>query len=313
MKRSELAGTFILLLTAAVWGVSFVAQSASMEYIEPFTFSAVRCMMGTVVLIPVIIAVRAYMLKRPQQYEGSVFTKVFNADTVKGGIYSGILLFIASNLQTIALKTASAGKGGFITAMYIIMVPLFGLFLKKRIGVNVWISVALAAVGLYLLCMKDALRFGSDDLLLLACAVFFAIQILVVDRYVPGANGIAMAAIEFFVCSVMSAVVMFIFEDPRWDMIMECMGALLYAGIGSCGVAYTLQIIGQKYVEPTTASLVMSLESVISAISGAIILHQMMTGREVWGCALMFVAIILAQQNIKAGVWFKRRASDHGA
>ena len=299
MRKNQLTGTLILLLTAAVWGVSFVAQSASMEYIGPFTFSAIRCMMGTLVLVPVILGVRAYMLKRPEKYAGSVYVHVFDSNTLKGGVYSGILLFIASNLQTIALKTASAGKGGFITAMYIIMVPIFGLFLRKKAGFNVWISVVLAAVGLYLLCMKEALRFGSDDLLLLACAVFFAIQILAVDKYVPYANGIAMAAIEFAVCSLLSAPVMLLFENPQWNMIMECMGALLYAGIGSCGVAYTLQIIGQKYVEPATASLVMSLESVISAISGALILHQMMSGREIWGCTLMFAAIVLAQQNIK--------------
>ncbi|MBQ8947175.1 MAG: DMT family transporter [Lachnospiraceae bacterium] len=299
MKRSAVTGSLILLLTAAVWGVSFVAQSASMEYIGPFTFSAVRCMMGTIVLIPVIIGVRVFLLRDPAKYGDSVFVHVFDRNTVMGGLLSGLLLFIASNLQTIALKTASAGKAGFITAMYIVMVPLFGLFLNKRVGLNVWISVLLAAVGLYLLCMKDALGFGTDDLLLLACAVFFAIQILVVDKYVPFANGIAMAAIEFFVCSVLSAVVMFAIETPEWPLIRECMGALLYAGIGSCGVAYTLQIIGQRFVEPATASLIMSLESVISAISGAVILHQMMSGREIAGCALMFAAIILAQLVFK--------------
>ncbi len=301
MKRSEIGGSLILLLTAAVWGVSFVAQSASMEYIGPFTFSAIRCMMGALVLVPVIIGVRAYMLKRPDKYAGSPFIHIFDRDTVMGGLLSGLLLFIASNLQTIALKTASAGKAGFITAMYIIMVPIFGLFLHKKVGLNVWISVALAAVGLYLLCMKDALKFAGDDLLLLACAVFFAIQILVVDKYVEHANGIAMAAIEFAVCSLLSALVMFAFESPQWTMISECMGALLYAGLGSCGVAYTLQIIGQRYVEPATASLIMSLESVISAISGAIMLRQMMTGREIAGCALMFIAIILAQWSFKEG------------
>ncbi|MBO4899506.1 MAG: DMT family transporter [Lachnospiraceae bacterium] len=289
---------FLLFVCATVWGISFVSQCASMEYIGPFTFSAIRCAMGTLVLIPVIlIAKKIAITHQGKSATLAQFERIFGRSTVIGGILSGILLFIASNLQTIALKTASAGKGGFITAMYIILVPILGIFLHKKIGFNVWISVGLATVGLYLLCIKDGFTLGSEDLLLLACALFFAIQILVVDKYVPDANGIAMAAIEFGVCSLMSAVVMLFCETPTWELINECMGALLYAGVGSCGVAYTLQILGQRDVEPTMASLIMSLESVVSVISGAVILHQIMTGRELLGCALMFVAIILAQMT----------------
>ena len=289
---------FLLFVCATVWGISFVSQCASMEYIGPFTFSAIRCAMGTLVLIPVIlIAKKIALTHQGKSATLAQFERVFGRSTVIGGILSGILLFIATNLQTIALKTASAGKGGFITAMYIIMVPILGIFLHKKIGFNVWISVGIATVGLYLLCIKDGFTLQSEDLLLLACALFFAIQILVVDKYVPDANGIAMAAIEFGVCSLMSAVVMFFFESPTWELINECMGALLYAGVGSCGVAYTLQILGQRDVDPTMASLIMSLESVVSVISGAVILHQIMTGREIFGCALMFVAIILAQMT----------------
>ena len=299
MSPSKIKNLFYLFICAIVWGISFVSQCASMEYIGPFTFSAVRCALGSLVLIPVILVAKylAVKQKKAAKDESTVseYLTIFGRSTVIGGILSGILLFIASNLQTIALKTASAGKGGFITAMYIILVPILGIFIRKKVGVNVWISVGLACVGLYLLCITDTFRLQSEDWLLLACAFFFAVQILIVDKYVPDSNGIAMAAIEFAVCSAMSAVVMVFTETPTWALIGECKTAILYAGIGSCGVAYTLQILGQRDVDPTMASLIMSLESVTSVISGAIILHQIMTGREIAGCALMFVAIILAQ------------------
>ena len=319
MKHTSTKSLIYLFICATVWGISFVSQCASMEYIGPFTFSAVRCALGAIVLIPVIIAARMIAIRSsgktgaseaagqdtdgicsdgatvPNETARNPYIDICNRSTLIGGIISGVLLFIASNLQTIALKTASAGKGGFITAMYIIMVPVFGIFIHKKVGLNVWISVVIACIGLYLLCITDTFTLQSEDWLLLACAVFFAIQILTVDKYVADANGITMAAIEFAVCSVMSAVVMAAIETPSWAMIGECSTAILYAGIGSCGVAYTLQIIGQKDADPTMASLVMSLESVVSVIAGAVILHQIMTGRELAGCALMFAAIILAQ------------------
>lgn len=307
MKHTSAKSLVYLFICATVWGISFVSQCASMEYIGPFTFSATRCALGAAVLIPVIIVARKIAQKQAQSQsvsgtvpgqddaKESPYLHIFNRATILGGVISGILLFIASNLQTIALKTASAGKGGFITAMYIIMVPLFGIFLRRKIGLNVWISVAIACAGLYLLCIKETFTLRAEDWLLLSCAVFFAIQILVVDKYVADANGLSMAAIEFAVCAALSAIVMIFTEDPRWELIKECSVAIIYAGAGSCSVAYTLQIIGQKDADPTMASLVMSLESVVSVISGMVILHQVMTGREIAGCALMFVAIILAQ------------------
>ena len=294
MSANRIRNMIYLLICSIVWGISFVPQAASMEFIGPFTFNAVRCALGSLVLIPVIIV--AWIMARRQQSDSmSAYLHVFDRSTVIGGVLSGILLFIATNLQTIALETASAGKGGFITAMYIILVPILGIFLHKRVRLNVWISVVIAAAGLYLLCIKERMALKPEDLLLLACAFFFAVQILTVDRYVPTANGIAMAAIEFGVCSVMSAVVMWIAETPSWVTIGQCKGAIIYAGACSCGIAYTLQILGQRDVDPTLASLIMSLESVTSVIAGAIILHQFMTGREICGCALMFIAIILAQ------------------
>jgi len=299
-----------LFIAATVWGISFVAQCASMEYIGPFTFSAVRCALGSLVLIPVIWAARYFALKHPES--DSPYSKVFGRSTVLGGVISGVLLFIATNLQTIALKTASAGKGGFITAMYIIMVPILGIFLHRKIGVNVWISVIIAFTGLYLLCITDRFVLQTEDWLLLACALFFAIQILVVDKYVPDSNGIAMAAIEFAVCSIMSAVVMVFAENPTWELIGECSTSIIYAGVCSCGIAYTLQILGQRDVDPTMASLVMSLESVVSVISGAVILGQIMTGREIFGCVLMFAAIILAQMTDVIYASGKRKSELNG-
>ncbi len=283
-----------LLICSIVWGISFVPQAASMEFIGPFTFNAVRCALGSLVLIPVIFAAW-FIARRQGNADMAPYLHVFDRSTVTGGVLSGILLFIATNLQTIALKTASAGKGGFITAMYIILVPILGIFLHRSVRLNVWISVVIAAAGLYLLCVRERLALKPEDLLLLACAFFFAVQILTVDKYVPTANGIAMAAIEFGVCSVMSAIVMVFAETPSWETIGQCKGAIIYAGACSCGIAYTLQILGQRDVDPTLASLIMSLESVTSVIAGAIILHQFMTGREVLGCTLMFAAIILAQ------------------
>ena len=300
MSAARIRNMIYLLICSIVWGISFVPQAASMEFIGPFTFNAVRCALGSLVLIPVILIAR-YLAARQQNVTEdeslSVYLHVFDRSTVTGGILSGVLLFIATNLQTIALKTASAGKGGFITAMYIILVPILGIFIHKKIHLNVWISVGLAAVGLYLLCIRERMTLKPEDMLLLACAFFFAIQILTVDKYVPTANGIAMAAIEFGVCSILSAVVMAFAENPSWVTIGQCKGAIIYAGACSCGIAYTLQILGQRDVDPTLASLIMSLESVTSVIAGAIILHQFMTGREILGCALMFVAIILAQMT----------------
>ena len=299
MSAARIRNMIYLLICSMVWGISFVPQAASMEFIGPFTFNAVRCALGSLVLIPVIIIARYLAAKQKNSEDGSmaVYLHVFDRSTVTGGILSGVLLFIATNLQTIALKTASAGKGGFITAMYIILVPILGIFIHKKVHLNVWISVGLAAAGLYLLCIKERMALKPEDLLLLSCAFFFAIQILTVDKYVPTANGIAMAAIEFGVCSILSAVVMVFAETPSWATIGQCKGAIIYAGACSCGIAYTLQILGQRDVDPTLASMIMSLESVTSVIAGAIILHQFMTGREILGCTLMFAAIILAQMT----------------
>lgn len=295
MNKYVLRQSLILLLTAFIWGTAFVAQSAGMEYVGTFTFNACRNVLGALVLIPVILFIRKTEMKKPDAELNSPAINVFNAATVKGGIACGIILCIASNLQQHALKTASTGKAGFITALYILMVPILGLFLKKRVGIKIWIGVVISLVGLYLLCLTDTTGLKPEDYLLFGCAFVFSLHITVVDHFSAEANGVAMSAIQFAVCAILSGIVMFIFENPVWTQIADCAVPILYAGILSSGVAYTLQIVGQKGMNPTIASMIMSLESVFSALAGLVILHQFLSGRETLGCILMFAAIILAQ------------------
>ena len=212
-----------------------------------------------------------------------------------GGICCGLALFVASNLQQIGIQYTTVGKAGFITALYIVMVPVFGIFLKKRAGIRVWVSVALAVAGLYLLCITDRLALGKGDILVLLCAVVFAVHILVVDHFSAKADGVRMSCIQFLVCGLLSGVCMLIMERPEMPLILQAWQPILYAGVFSCGVGYTLQIVGQKGTDPTVASLILSLESVVSVLAGWLLLGQRLSVRELGGCALMFAAILLAQ------------------
>lgn len=301
--------SLLLILTALIWGFAFVAQSVSMEYIEPFTFNCIRSIMGGIVLLPLMAVLdlknkqqltrqsaSANLNKAPDMSEESnkFFTK--NRKTLLlAGLLCGTALFIASNLQQIGIMYTTVGKAGFITALYIVMVPILGLFFKKKVRGFVWIGVILSVIGLYLLCMSEGFSFGRGDFLLLLCAFFFSIQILIVDYYSPKVDGVKLSCIEFFVCGILSGVCMFLFETPSLNQIWMTKIPLLYAGVLSCGVGYTLQIIGQQKVNPTVASLLLSLESVFSALAGFLILGQTLSGRELAGCILMFVAIVLAQ------------------
>ena len=212
-----------------------------------------------------------------------------------GGICCGLALFVASNLQQIGIQYTTVGKAGFITALYIVMVPVFGIFLKKRAGIRVWVSVALAVAGLYLLCITDRLALGKGDILVLLCAVVFAVHILVVDHFSAKTDGVRMSCIQFLVCGLLSGVCMLLTEHPEMRLILQAWQPILYAGVFSCGVGYTLQIIGQKGTDPTVASLILSLESVASVLAGWLLLGQRLSVRELGGCALMFAAILLAQ------------------
>ena len=289
--KQQIKSSLILLLTATIWGVAFVAQSVGMEYIGPFTFNAIRCVMGGLVLIPVIL-----VLKKKKETGAENQEKEDKKTLWAGGIACGVILCIASNLQQFGIMEASVGKSGFFTALYIVMIPVIGIFIGKRPGIKLWFCVALAVVGMYLLCMKDgSFTIERADIMLLLCALAFSFHILVVDYFSPKVDGVKMSCIQFFVCGVLSAVGMLFTETPDISNIQAAWLPLLYAGLLSCGVGYTLQIVGQKGINPVIASLIMSLESVISALAGWVILGQVLSPKEILGCVLMFVAIIITQ------------------
>lgn len=289
--KQQIKSSLILLLTATIWGVAFVAQSVGMEYIGPFTFNAIRCVLGGLVLIPVIL-----VLKKKKETGAENQEKEDKKTLWAGGIACGVILCIASNLQQFGIMEASVGKSGFFTALYIVMIPVIGIFIGKRPGIKLWFCVALAVVGMYLLCMKDgSFTIERADIMLLLCALAFSFHILVVDYFSPKVDGVKMSCIQFFVCGVLSAVGMLFTETPDISNIQAAWLPLLYAGLLSCGVGYTLQIVGQKGINPVIASLILSLESVISALAGWVILGQVLSPKEILGCVLMFVAIIITQ------------------
>ena len=277
----------LLLLTATIWGVAFVAQSVGMDYVEPFTFNGVRNLLGALVLLPVIYGM-----------SGKKVAAVEKKDTRTlwlGGVLCGLCLCVASSLQQIGIQYTTAGKAGFLTAMYIIMVPVFGLFLKKKCSPFVGISIVLATVGLYLLSIKEGFNIGKGDIYVILCAVVFSIHILVIDYFAPRCNGVKLSCIQFLVCGVLCSVIALVVEEPTISGILAAWLPIAYAGVMSCGVAYTLQIIGQKGMNPTVASLILSLESVISVLAGWLLLNQTLSVKEIIGCVIMFAAIILAQ------------------
>lgn len=288
--KKQLRGSVLLLLATIIWGSAFVAQSVGMDHIGPFTFQAVRCLLAVIGLIPVI-AIFDIFKKDGQNF----FSRWADKKLWKAGLLCGIPLFLACNLQQLGLVDVDAGKSGFLTAMYIVFVPIFSIFLKKKPSFLVPISVVLAVAGLYFLSCMGATGIGTGDLLLLGCAVMFAVQILFVDTFAQSVDALRLNAIQALVCAVLSAIVMIFTEQPTWRSIVDCSLPLCHAGFLSMGLAYSLQIIGQKHVESTTASLIMSLESVFAVLSGALILKETMTGWEILGCVLVFIAVILSQ------------------
>ncbi len=279
--------TIYLFITALIWGTAFVAQSVG-NIMGPFTFNCLRSLLGGLVLIPFI----------------KYFYKGIKPDitTIKGGICCGLCLFAASNLQQYGLLYTSPGKAGFITAGYILIVPILGLFVGKRISARIAAAVVAALVGLYLLCIPvgEGMSINQGDMLCMVCALVFSLHIITIDHFAPKAEGVKMACIQFLVCSALSAVLMFLFEEPDPKNIAEGIIPLIYAGVFSSGVAYTLQIVGQPGVNPTIASLILSLESCIAVIAGWLILGEGMNTREVTGCIIMFAAIIITQLPQKA-------------
>lgn len=295
MKTGKMKNSFLLLLTAFIWGVAFVAQSVGGEAVGCFTFNGVRSLIGALVLLPVIRFLDAQK-KRELGEEKFLQQKGDQKTLLLGGVCCGIMLCIASNFQQFGISFTTVGKAGFITAMYILIVPVLGLFMKKKVGIKVWLGVALSMAGLYMLCMtKESISLSKGDFLVLVCAGFFSLHILMIDHFSPKCDGVRLSCIQFFVCGLLSMIIAFIFETPNVRAILSGWLPILYAGVMSCGVAYTLQIIGQKNMDPTVASLILSLESVFSVLAGWLILNQTLSMREFWGCVLMFLAIILAQ------------------
>lgn len=290
MKRRS-TNNILLALTALIWGSAFVAQSVGMDYLGPFTFNSVRSFLGGAVLLPVI-----FFMRRQREKSGEEKAATGDRKTlVIGGICCGTALAAASSLQQIGLVYTSAGKAGFITALYILIVPVLGLFFGRRAGIKVWIGVALAVAGMYFLCITDGFSISKGDFLVFLCAVIFSVHILVIDHFAPKVDGVSLSCLQFFVCGILCAVPMLAQEQPQFGEILAAWMPLAYAGVLSCGVAYTLQVIAQKNTDPTVASLLLSLESVFSVLTGWVILGERLSGRELFGCALVFVAVVLAQ------------------
>lgn len=288
MNSRQIRQSFILLLTAVIWGVAFVAQSVGMDYVGPFTFTCVRSVIGGLVLLPCISLLGRLNGQTEKNFAGS-------KKLITGGICCGLALCLASCFQQFGILYTSVGKAGFLTAFYIIIVPVLGLFFGRKCGPFVWIGVILALAGLYFLCMTESLRLGTGDILVFICACLFSVHILVIDYFTPYVDGVKMSCIQFFVCGAVSGIAMFIFEKPELPQLLAAWKPILYAGVLSSGAGYTLQIIGQKDMNPTVASLILSLESVVSVLAGMLLLNQHLTSREILGCILMSAAIVLAQ------------------
>ena len=294
MYHSQAKGTILLLITALIWGAAFVAQSVGMDYIGPFTFSAARDVIAIIVLIPVIL------LFTDKGTDGTYppILQQLKPDriTLIGGAWCGLVLGAADTLQQVGISMTTAGKAGFITALYIILVPFMGHFMGHKVPRIIVICVTLAIAGFYLLCINGDFQVSFGDFLVLCCAVFFALHILVIDHFLlKKANSIKLSWVQFATAFLFSGTLTVLFEQPDWSALWAAKWPLLYAGGLSSGVAYTLQIVGQKNMNPTVASLILSLESCISVLAGWIILGQHLSSREIFGCVLMFGAIILAQ------------------
>lgn len=286
MRRTTLKGIILLLITAIIWGSSFVAQSIGMESVDAFTFTGIRTTLGMLFLLPFTLIIN-------KGFD-------FRSKTLKKGLILGIVFSIAQNFQQFAFYYSTSGKIAFITAFYMFFVPLFSvIFLKKKISILTWLSILMGLVGLFFLCINpsDLTNINTGDILALICAVFYAVQIILIDKFLEDeqTSGVQLSFMQFFVAAIISFIAMFIFEQPHIAEIKTAVPALVYSGIMSCGIAYTLQIVGQKHASPVVASLLMCLESVFAVIAAAIILNESLSPNELAGCLIMFSAIIISQ------------------
>lgn len=288
--NKQLKGSILLLLCAMIWGAAFVAQSEGMQYVGPYTMGATRFFLAGLVLLPVIAVLdkKGWSQNRPM-------TGRERLRQLRAGLVCGVLLFAATTLQQFGLLQTTVGKSGFVTALYLIFVPIVGVFSGKKPAARIWICAAIAVVGMYILCVGAGFSVSRGDLLTLGCALLFTLHICYVGAVAPYVDGVRLSCVQFFVCSALSAVGMLLTESPDWDSIRSCWLPIVYAGVFSGGVAYTFQIIGERDVQPALASLLMSLESVFAALFGWILIGQQLSPRELLGCAIMFAAILLSQ------------------
>lgn len=295
-------GNLLLLLAAFIWGSAFVAQSSGMDYVGPYTYNMTRNVLAFLFLIPVI-----YWMNRKNSNENQVTERTGqnpsvleillpDRETLKGGICCGLVLSVASTFQQLGLTMTTAGKAGFITALYIVLVPILGVFIGKKIPKIIWLCVALAVFGFYLLCVKEDFNVSRGDVLVLICSICFAVHILTIDHFTSkGVDGVKMSCVQFATAAVVLFPLMVWMEHPALRVILSAWLTIGYAGVLSSGVGFTLQIVAQKDTDPTVATLLMSLESVFAALAGWVILHEVLMPKELLGCALVFAAVILAQ------------------
>lgn len=287
-------GIGALLLCSTIWGTSFVAQSLGGQVAEPFTFNCARNAVATLFLL-LLCPLIDMLCKKKYTFYGTESPQL-KKKLLLGGSLSGVCLAIAMFMQQWGIMYTTAGKSGFITALYIVLVPILGRFLfHNTVSRNNWLGVLIATIGMYFICITEDLSITKGDFITLACPFLFSLQILIVDYYISDLDGVRFSAVQFAVCALVSGIMMFILENPSWEQITASLWPLLYLAIMSSGIAYTLQIIGQKYVDTVIASLLMSLESVFALLSGWVYLNQSMSFREVAGCAIVFAAILIAQ------------------
>lgn len=291
-------GNLLLLLAAFIWGSAFVAQSSGMDYVGPYTYNMTRNVLAFLFLIPVIYWMGSRKLSnQPSDGKPSVMAVLLpDRETLKGGICCGLVLSVASTFQQLGLTMTTAGKAGFITALYIVLVPILGIFIGKKIPKIIWLCVALAVLGFYLLCVKEDFRVSRGDVLVLICSICFAVHILTIDHFTSkGVDGVKMSCVQFATAAVVLFPLMMWMEHPTLTVILSAWLTIGYAGVLSSGVGFTLQIVAQKDTDPTVATLLMSLESVFAALAGWVILHEVLMPKELLGCVLVFAAVILAQ------------------
>lgn len=299
MKNQATRNSFLLLTASFIWGMAFVFQSKAMDYMPPLTFNGVRALIGTLSVLMYLMIVRRMFRQEPTDCDPKT--------TLRAGVLCGLAMTVASSLQQLGLQYTTVGKAGFITTLYIIFVPIAGIFFHRKVSGIVWSGAFLAIAGMYLLCITEDFSLGRGDILVFLCAIVFTAHIMLIDYFAPKTDSVTVACIQFAICGILCSIGALIWEKPALSQMADGIWPLLYSGVMSCGVAYTLQIVGQKGLNPTIASLILSLESVISAVAawlayriGFLKIDQSMTPRQIIGCAIVFIAVIIVQMPTKA-------------